>query len=186
MQQHKINKISIRDICDISISIAFLIVCSFISIPLFNGFVSFTLQLFAIYLIIYTFSFIKSFLTILIYELIGLAGLPVFSNFSGGFSIFLGPTGGFLISFLILPFIFYLINIFIKKKNISFLIFIFISLIFVYLIGNTWFTLIYKNSSINFYNSLFITTFPFIIPDLIKAFLAFIIGNKIEPMINKK
>lgn len=179
-------KLNLYDISDIALSISFLILCSFISIPLFNGFISFTLQLFAIFLIIYCFSFIKSFLSIFIYELIGLTGIPVFSNFTGGISVFLGPTGGFLIGFLLLPLIFFILYKIIRNKNISYAIFIFFSLLILYLIGNAWFTFIYKNSSINFYNSLFITTFPFIIPDLFKGFLALIIGHKITPIIYKK
>lgn len=35
-----------------------------------------------------------------VYLLIGLAGLPVFSGFSGGPAAFLGPTGGFLLGYL--------------------------------------------------------------------------------------
>ena len=36
----------------------------------------------------------------LIYLLIGIAGLPVFSGFSSGFAKLLGPTGGYLIGFI--------------------------------------------------------------------------------------
>ncbi len=34
------------------------------------------------------------------YLLLGLAGLPVFSGFLGGFGHFIGPTGGFLVGFV--------------------------------------------------------------------------------------
>ena len=42
----------------------------------------------------------KGTLSVLIYLLLGLVGLPVFSGFSGGFAKLAGPTGGYLIGFL--------------------------------------------------------------------------------------
>ena len=41
----------------------------------------------------------------IVYLLIGLAGLPVFSGFSGGPAKVAGPTGGYLIGFLFLTWI---------------------------------------------------------------------------------
>ena len=38
----------------------------------------------------------------IIYLLLGLCGLPVFSGFSGGVGKFAGPTGGYLIGFIFL------------------------------------------------------------------------------------
>lgn len=35
-----------------------------------------------------------------LYLLMGLAGLPVFSGFTGGLGVFAGPTGGFLLGYL--------------------------------------------------------------------------------------
>lgn len=42
----------------------------------------------------------KGTLSCILYLLIGLAGLPVFSGFSGGAAKMLGPTGGYLIGFI--------------------------------------------------------------------------------------
>lgn len=39
-------------------------------------------------------------LSVLGYLMIGMAGAPVFSGAKGGWEIFMGPTGGFLIGFL--------------------------------------------------------------------------------------
>lgn len=44
-------------------------------------------------------------LSVFIYLIIGFAGLPVFANFSGGFSYIIKPTIGFLISFPLSSFI---------------------------------------------------------------------------------
>jgi len=42
------------------------------------------------------------FIAVLAYLLLGAAGLPVFSGWSGGFGMFMGPTGGFLLAFPLL------------------------------------------------------------------------------------
>ncbi|MBR5047719.1 MAG: biotin transporter BioY [Eubacterium sp.] len=43
--------------------------------------------------------------SVVIYLLLGLAGLPVFSNFTGGIAKLAGPTGGYLIGYLFLALI---------------------------------------------------------------------------------
>ena len=39
-------------------------------------------------------------LAVLVYILLGVVGLPVFSGFRGGIGALLGPTGGYLLGFL--------------------------------------------------------------------------------------
>lgn len=39
-------------------------------------------------------------LSVLLYILMGAVGIPVFSQFSGGFSVLVGPTGGFIVGFI--------------------------------------------------------------------------------------
>ena len=39
-----------------------------------------------------------------IYTLLGIVGLPVFSNYQSGFGVIAGPTGGFIIGFIIASF----------------------------------------------------------------------------------
>ncbi len=46
----------------------------------------------------------KGVICCLLYFLIGLAGIPVFSGFSAGFSKLSGPTGGYLIGYFFLAF----------------------------------------------------------------------------------
>ncbi len=44
-------------------------------------------------------------LSLLVYVLLGAAGLPVFSKFGGGLGILVGPTGGYIFSFILGAFV---------------------------------------------------------------------------------
>jgi biotin transport system substrate-specific component len=70
-----------------------------ISVPFFP--VPMTLQTLAVMLIGVTFGFRMAAATIALYLVQGLAGLPVFSNFGFGAAKLVGPTGGYLIGFLV-------------------------------------------------------------------------------------
>ena len=54
----------------------------------------------AVYFTIYVLGTKKGTISYLIYLLIGLIGIPVFSGFTGGPAKLLGPTGGYLIGFI--------------------------------------------------------------------------------------
>ena len=57
-------------------------------------------------------------LAVLLYLLIGAAGIPVYSGFSGGFSHLVGPTGGYLVGFLPAAF---LIGWYLEKTSFTFI-----------------------------------------------------------------
>lgn len=74
---------------------------AYIEIPLPFSPVPLTLQVFFVLL---AGSMLKSKwggLSILVYLLLGIAGLPVFSGGGSGFGVLLGPTGGYLIGFVL-------------------------------------------------------------------------------------
>ena len=80
---------------------ALIVVCTHLSIPLPGG-VPLTLQTFAVALAGFLLGPAWGTLAVLAYLLLGAAGLPVFSGFTGGLGKFFGPTGGFLWGFLLL------------------------------------------------------------------------------------
>ena len=69
-----------------------------LSIPIGPVPISFTNL--AIYLSLYLLGWKKGTISYLIYLLLGLVGLPVFSGFTGGPAKLAGPTGGYIIGFI--------------------------------------------------------------------------------------
>lgn len=78
---------------------AVLAVLSQISIPLPGG-VPITLQTFAVVFLAVNLGSGYGTVSVLVYLLIGAAGIPVFANFNGGLGVLFGPTGGYLLGFL--------------------------------------------------------------------------------------
>ena len=95
------KKMSIRDLSYTSIFTAIIAVCAQVSIPMPYG-VPLTLQTFAIMLAGAVLGIKNGTITTLLYVALGAVGAPVFSLFTGGMGIVLGPTGGFILSFPLL------------------------------------------------------------------------------------
>ena len=84
-------------------------VCSWISIP---AAVPFTLQTFAVFFVLSLLGGKLGTLSILVYILLGAAGIPVFAGFSAGLGVLLGSTGGYIAGFLILGLLVFMTAVF--------------------------------------------------------------------------
>lgn len=112
-------------------------------------------------------------LSVILYLIIGSAGVPVFAEFSAGISKIIGPTGGFLVGFVPAAFV---IGLYMEKLGFNFknalianIIGMFITLFF----GTVWL----KISADLSWTAAFAGGFtPFIIVGVIKAALASWIG----------
>jgi biotin transport system substrate-specific component len=88
-----------RDITTSALLAALLAASAVITVPL--GAVPLTLQTLVLVLIALTQRPARAALTVGAYLAVGLVGLPVFSGMRGGLGVLLGPTGGYLIGFLV-------------------------------------------------------------------------------------
>jgi biotin transport system substrate-specific component len=82
-------------------------------------------------------------IAMIVYMLVGLVGVPVFADFTGGLSIIIRPTFGFILSYILAAFIIGKI----VEKNKSLPVFIIASLIGMavnYLFGTNWMYFAYK------------------------------------------
>ena len=146
-----------------------------ISIPI--GPVPITLSIFIIYIISYILDANSALISVFIYLLIGIVGLPVFAGYKSGLGVILGPSGGYLISYLVVVYISSYYNNKYYYNKILQLLFMFIALILCYVCGTIWFSIFKK---MTFIESLFICVFPFIITDVIKIIAACMLGNEIR------
>lgn len=151
-----------------------------ISIPLLE--IAFTMQVFIVALCGLVLGKKLGFISQIIYILLGLIGLPVFTHFRGGVGILLGPTGGFILSFPIIAFI---VGYFSEKfkSKLGIIFGMVLSLIISYIIGTLQFCLV-TNS--DFVKGITVCVVPFIILDIIKLNLALFVGNRISKRINLK
>lgn len=79
----------------------FTAVCAWIAIPMVPGGTVMTFQTFAVAFGGY-FLGMSGIVSYSVYFVLGLVGVPVFSGFSGGIGVLMGPTGGFLYGFFVL------------------------------------------------------------------------------------
>lgn len=174
--QHQ--RIKIFDIVSIALFAVVIAVCSWITIPFT---IPFTLQTFAIFLVLLVLGGKKGMITIVLYLVLGIIGIPVFSNFVGGVGVIIGPTGGYILGFIFIGLIYLVITIF-SKKLVSAIIALVIGLMVCYLFGTLWFTFGYlgNDQPMSFWTASSLCVLPFIIPDLVKLTLAVLISLRIK------
>lgn len=90
---------SSQDIARCGLCCALLAVSAWVSVPI--GPVPFTLQTLVLAMLPGVLGGREAVLTVAAYLILGIAGLPVFSNMMGGLGVIAGPTGGFLWGFLL-------------------------------------------------------------------------------------
>jgi biotin transport system substrate-specific component len=111
------------------------------------------------------------------YILAGISGLPMFQGVSFGASYLLGPTGGYLIGFMICAFVTGLI-IDSAKSNILSIIAVFaLGSLIIYASGIVWLVFIYK---MNLTSAVVAGVLPFVPGDMAKIAIASVIYSKIS------
>ena len=168
-----VNKVKIKDITRISVLVAFVAIFSQISLPMPHG-IPLTMQVFAVALISQLLKPLHAFICITIYILLGVFGVPVFANFSGGIERILGPTGGFIFGFYILSYVLSLT----RKANNSCKIFLtLIAVILFHFIGVAQYSIVMKTTIIN---SILIVSAPYFLKDIILVYIAMFISKKLN------
>lgn len=173
------SKFSVRDICYAGLFAAVITVMAQISIPMPLG-VPMTMQTFAITLAAVVLGSKLSAIATLVYLLLGAVGVPVLANFSGGIDKFVGPTGGFLISF---PIMAYIIGLGVEHRDAfkgAFPVAVVVGTVVNYIVGVILFVIV-AHSTVSVAVSACVL--PFIPTAIIKAVLACVLGMNIRKRI---
>ena len=109
----KNSPLTVRQLTRIALMSALIAVCAWINIPLT---VPFTLQLLGVFLALRLLGGRDGTLCIALYILLGAVGLPVFANFSAGISALIGPTGGYILGFLLMGVLYWLLEKHLTKR----------------------------------------------------------------------
>ena len=165
------SNLSIHQMAVIAFVSALMCILGPMSIPI--GAVPISFTNFVIFLAAYLLGTKSGTISYCIYLLIGFAGLPVFSGYTGGIAKLAGPTGGYLIGFIFTAVV---SGLFIQKshgKTWFSILGMAIGMLVAYLFGTIWFVI---EAGCTLWYALTVCVFPFLIGDAVKILLSTKIG----------
>lgn len=170
----KTKKLSINNICLMAIFVALISVFAQINIPTPYG-VHFTMQTFGIVLSGTILGKKLGPITVIIYILLGIIGIPVFAGFNSGIGAIMGKSAGFIISF---PIMSYLSGLgYSSNKRSIYYICLALATMTNYIFGLTLFVIITR---LDIFTSLMMLIVPFVIPDILKLIFCVVTTGRIH------
>lgn len=179
------KKMQVYDMVCVALFAVLLALCSWLTIPTL---VPFTMQTFGVFLTLAVLGGKRGTLAILVYLLLGAAGIPVFAEFTGGIGILLGNTGGYLLGFLLAGLIVWGSEQLTDSSRTVQIIAMVLGMAAYFAFGTLWFMLIYTRQSgpIGLGAVLGWCVIPFIVPDLIKLGLALSLSDRLRRIMTKR
>ncbi len=166
---------SIYQLCMMALMAGVMCFLSPIAIPI--GAVPISLSFLAIYLSVYILGMKMGTVSCMVYLLLGFAGLPVFSGYTGGVAKLAGPTGGYLVGYIFLA----LICGWIMEKSSYQLPWCFVGMAAgsaaAYAFGTVWFMIVMDCSLVAALSQCVI---PFLFGDFLKMAAASVIGPQVR------
>ncbi len=169
----KKKKLRTVDIAYIGLFAALIAVCAQIAVPMT---VSFTMQTFAVCLCAGLLGWKRSTVSVIVYILLGMVGLPIFTGFKSGVAAITGPTGGYIVGFVLTALI---TGALVQKFGHKFwqlILFMVIGLTVCYAFGTVWFIIAYKAT---LKAALATCVVPFLLPECGKILLAALLTNRL-------
>jgi len=166
-----------RILTKIAICVALLSVSAYISIPLPFTAAMLTALTVVVNLVAFILTPKQAFLTLAVYILLGAAGMPVFVGGTAGFGKLIGPTGGFILGFLLSAPLISLLKGKVPDFKRYMFIAVFVGMPVIYLCGSISMCLV---QNLDIFSTLVVAVFPFILGDIIKAGIAAYLGVKLN------
>lgn len=174
MQRKAGVRMKIRKMTRCALLAAVMAVCAWISVPV--GELAVSLQTFAVFL---TLGFLGGRLgsaAVLVYLLLGAAGVPVFAGFRGGIGVLLGPTGGYLWGFLAACLTYWAL-----EERMPRWAAMAIGMLGCYACGTLWYYVAFWESGL--WPVILTCVVPYIIPDAVKIILALSVSQQLSRLV---
>jgi len=125
-----------------------------------------------LYFVIYVLGMWRAVASCMVYICIGLIGLPVFAGYTGGPAVLLGPTGGYVIGYLLLTLCsgFFIEKFSNKRWHLLGMV---LGLLLCYLLGTLWLKM---TAQLSIKQALLTGVAPFAIFDMIKICIVLFVG----------
>lgn len=118
----------------------------------------------------------------IVYVLLGFCGAPVFSLMRSGPQMLAGPTGGFIIGYIIAAFVVGLLTRRLPEKLPKTVLLMAIGPLCYFLPGFLWFMIITGNGA---WSSLTLSVLPYLPGDAVKVVLAALLTKRLRPILAK-
>ncbi len=163
-----------KNLARIALGAAALTLCAWIAIPTP---VPFTLQSMAVLTVAALLGERLGCASVAVYLLLGAIGAPVFSGFRGGVQALLGPTGGYLVGFLLCAFA---SGWAAQRTKFRWVLTagMAVGMLACYGFGTLWYSLLYANGGVK--TILLTCVLPFLLPDAMKLVLSVLLVCRIR------
>lgn len=176
------EKTNLLNLVYVAMFAAIITICAQIQIPTA---VPFTLQTLGVFVASAMLGWKRGTLSVAVYIVLGLIGVPVFAGFSGGVGVLFGLTGGYIIGFLFTAFIVGFMCDKLGRKLWVLALSMTLGLLACYVFGTVWFMLIYNYTmgSISLVSALGMCVVPFLLFDAIKIAAAVVLVNRLDKVV---
>lgn len=168
-----------KEIACIALGVSLITVCAWISIPVLS--IPYTLQTLAVPLVGALLGWKRGLAAVASYILMGLIGIPVFSNFNAGAGALFGATGGYILGFIFAVLVSGLFKLVpVKNKWARCAMFYganILGMVICYAFGTAWFSYMYECTLVY---ALTMCVVPYLIADAVKLAAAAVLGVRLE------
>lgn len=173
----------VLDLVYMAVGAVLITVCSWISIP---ASIPFTLQTFAVFFVLGLLGGKRGTVSIIVYILLGLVGIPVFTGFTGGIAKLLGVTGGYIVGFILIGVLYWAAESLFGKKLLVRILSMLAGSIVCYAFGTAWFMVVYAGQTgpVTLGAALGMCVLPFILPDIAKMALALFLSERLKKLLH--
>lgn len=174
------KKVNVNQLTFTAMMTALLCVLAPLSIPIAS--VPISASTFVVYLAAVLLGARYSIICICLYLLLGIIGLPVFAGWGSGIGVILGPTGGYLIGYLLIALFTGLFMRYGKEKISMIAVGMVLGTVACYALGTVW--LAYQ-LSLDAKAAIMAGVIPFIPGDLLKIILCLVIAIPIKKQLTR-